>query len=58
MTEAEKILELAKMVKESAEESIQWQSKYHEAIAAQEREKEKAQQSGDAMAVLRALRTA
>jgi hypothetical protein len=61
MTEDEKLYRVAKIAQETAEELAHWKSKYHEAIAAQEQEKaeaERARQSGDAMAVLKALRTA
>ena len=61
MTDDEKLYQVAKIAHETAEELAHWKGKYHEAIAAQEAEKaeaEKARQSGDAMAVLKALRTA
>jgi hypothetical protein len=61
MTEDEKLYRVAKIAQETAEELAHWKGKYHEAIAAQEHEKaeaERARQSGDAMAVLKSLRTA
>ena len=61
MTESEKLYQVAKLAQEMGEELVHWKGKYHEAIAAQEAEKaeaEKARQSGDAMAVLKSLRTA